>query len=56
MCQKLLSLLLVLSLLALAGCIIAPAPARHGRVYRHRAVVGYPAPVVVRPGPVVIVP
>ncbi len=56
MCHKLLGLLLVLSFLAMAGCIIAPAPARHGRAYRHRAVVAYPAPVVVRPRHWVIVP
>jgi uncharacterized membrane protein len=55
MLQKLLSGVLVLSLLALAGCVVAPAPARHGRVYKHRVAMK-PMPVVVRPGPVVIVP
>ncbi len=57
MCQKLLSVLLVFSLLALAGCVVAPAPARHrhGRVYKQKVWMR-PAPVVVRPGPIVIVP
>jgi hypothetical protein len=56
MWHKFVSILLVLGMLAAAGCIIAPYPGHHGRAYRHRAVVGHPAPVVVRPGPVVIVP
>ena len=55
MWQKILSLIVVLSMLALAGCVIAPAPARHARVHRHKVWMR-PAPVVVRSGPVLIVP
>ncbi len=55
MWQKIVSVVMVLGLLALAGCVVSPAPPRHARVHRPRVVVR-PAPVVVRPGPVVIVP
>ena len=55
MLQKLITVILMLSLLALAGCVVAPAPARHARVHKQKVWMR-PMPVVVRPGPVVMVP
>ncbi len=47
--QRLIKLLIPMSIIAMSGCVVAPYGYHRGYYYGPRAVLVVPAPVVVRP-------